>query len=492
MKILIIQLARLGDILQTIPTINAIKRLNPGAEIHFLVRSRFKAAAELAPHVSRIWLLDSQTIFAPLFEQSNLRETQIQARSLVRDLRNQNFGQIFNFSFSPASSYLTSLLSVPGTEVRGYTRHADGFFNPNEDSSCYFYAQVGIGKANRIHITDLLAQVAGVELASGDWFTKYKPKKIESLAEGFVAIHVGASQANKSYSTGNWAKILNDLNRNVVLVGAVGERAAAEEILKSVSESQKQSITDLVGRTSFTELFDVIAQAEILIGADSAPMAMAPFTNTKCINLSSRTVNFWETGPRTSGSRVIFAEKVNDIDPNDVIKEIQNTIMGAPAGKNVALVTSGIEGYIPQFALSDNFEWNLLKGLYMGGELPVVEDYLTILAMTQMREVNEIIMEQTQHIIDKKEPSLHADLIAQADEIISGIRKFAPQMQPLISWYEVERTRIPPGNLANIAERTIKICKALEHVLSLYLGKQSPQLRRSNENFALESLPDFE
>ena len=106
--------------------------------------------------------------------------------------------------------------------------------------------------------------------------------------------------------------------------------------------------------------------------------------------------------------------------------------------------------------------------------------------------INQIIMEQTQHILDKKEPNLHAELIAQADDIISGIKKFAPKVIPLISWYEVERTRIPPSGLSNIAERTTKICKGLEHVLSLYLGNLSPQLRRSNENFALESLPDFE
>lgn len=492
MKILVIQLARLGDILQTIPTINALQRLNPHAEIQLLVRSRFKAAADLVPHLSRTWLLDSQAVFAPLFQQKNLRETQIQLRSLLRDLKNQNFAQIINLSFSPASSYLTTCLSAPGIDVRGYVRHSDGFFNPNEDSSCYFYAQVGVGKSNRVHITDLMAQVAKVDLASGDWFTKYKPKKIDSFSERYIVIHVGASQSTKTYAPENWARVLNELDFHCVLIGANGERPFAEEILKGVSQNKRDSITDLVGRTSFTELFDVIAQAELLVGADSAPMAMASFTNTKCVNLSASSVNFWETGPRASGSRVIFAEKINDIDPRDVVKEIQNTMIGASAGRNVALVTKAIESYIPQFSTSDEFEWTLLKALYMGGDLPVVEDYSTILAMTQLREINQIVIEQTQQIIDKRESNIHSELIARADEIISGIKKFAPKIHPLISWYEVERTRIPPGNLLNIAERTIKICKALEHVLSLYLGNLSPQLRRSNENFALESLPDFE
>jgi heptosyltransferase III len=490
MKILIIQLARLGDILQTVPAINAIQRINPDAEIHLLVRSRFKAAADLVPHVKKIWTLDSQMIFAPLFEQNNLRETQIQARTLVRDLQNTKYSQILNLSFSPASSYLTSLLSSSDIDVRGYTRHADGFFNPNDDASSYFFAQVGVGKSNRIHITDLLAQVAGVSLASGDWYLKYKPKPSAELPAEFVAIHIGASQIEKSYS--QWAKVINGIGYPVVLIGAVGERPFAEEILKTVNN--KENLIDLVGRTSFTQLFDIIAQSSLLIGADSAPMAMAPFTKTKCLNLSCSTVNFWETGPR-SNARVIYSDKMGDIDPIKVIAESKNILLGKDPGANVYVSSNaGIESFSFDSvkSLAENFEWELLKGLYTGGELPVVENYSTILAMTQLREVNQIIVEQTRHIIEKREPKTHADMIAQADDIISGIKKFAPKIQPLISWYEVERTRIPPGDLINIAERTLKICKGLEHVLSLYLGALSPQLRRSNENFALESLPDFE
>ena len=55
MKILIIQLARLGDIYQSWPTLKAVKRANPGAEIHFLTRSKFAAAAPGPELVDRHW-----------------------------------------------------------------------------------------------------------------------------------------------------------------------------------------------------------------------------------------------------------------------------------------------------------------------------------------------------------------------------------------------------------------------------------------------------
>lgn len=227
-------------------------------------------------------------------------------------------------------------------------------------------------------------------------------------------------------------------------------------------------------------------------------MAIAPFTKTPCLNLSSAAVNFWETGPRSPRSRVLFAENINAIHPDEITRETQNILTGAAAeadrASNVAVMSSGIESYRigVDFPVQDEFQWQLVKALYMGGELPEVEAYSTILAMTQLREVNQIVIEQTQQLLRQKDGRMQADLIGRADEIISEIKRFAPQIQPLISWYEVERTRIPPGNIKNIAERTLKICNGLEHVLSLYLGTLSPQLRRSNENFALESLPDFE
>ena len=45
MRILVLQLARFGDIFQTWPTLKALRRQHPESEIHFLVRSRFSEAA---------------------------------------------------------------------------------------------------------------------------------------------------------------------------------------------------------------------------------------------------------------------------------------------------------------------------------------------------------------------------------------------------------------------------------------------------------------
>lgn len=46
MKILVLQLARFGDIYLTWPALRALRRRYPDASIHLLVRERFVAATE--------------------------------------------------------------------------------------------------------------------------------------------------------------------------------------------------------------------------------------------------------------------------------------------------------------------------------------------------------------------------------------------------------------------------------------------------------------
>jgi ADP-heptose:LPS heptosyltransferase len=76
MKILVIQLARFGDIYTTWPVLRAIKRENPQGELHVLVRKKFKKALVGLESVDKTQLLDTQNILEPvLLEQAQLDES---------------------------------------------------------------------------------------------------------------------------------------------------------------------------------------------------------------------------------------------------------------------------------------------------------------------------------------------------------------------------------------------------------------------------------
>ena len=107
MKTLVLQMARLGDILQTWPTLRALKRLDPQGELHILARGRFLGAVNGVEAVDRVWQFNSREILAPLFKaEPDLATAQSYLQQLIRELRDEGFDRVINLSFSSLSSSL--------------------------------------------------------------------------------------------------------------------------------------------------------------------------------------------------------------------------------------------------------------------------------------------------------------------------------------------------------------------------------------------------
>ena len=110
MKILVLQLARFGDILTTWPVLRALRRKHPTAEIHFLVRSRFVEATHGLSAVDRVWSLDVEHVLEPLLsEEVSVEGSVSRLDNLYGELSAQDFTDVINLSFSPASAFCRSL-----------------------------------------------------------------------------------------------------------------------------------------------------------------------------------------------------------------------------------------------------------------------------------------------------------------------------------------------------------------------------------------------
>jgi len=254
MKILVIQLARFGDIYLTWPTLRALHRTYPEAEIHFLVREKFNFATDGLQNV-QVHALPTPKILGPMLnDKPDLNASEAELTDWLKTL-DVGWDAILNLSFSPFSSFLTDFLSRENTLVKGYTRHGDGFLNIPDDASAYFYAQVGIGRDNRFHLADVFAMIADVELQKTDWGFEGTRESIE-LEQPYVVVHLGASQAEKRYPIKYFRKVLRELSsRRVYLVGSKDEKALAE------SFADLSHVKSLVGETSLNQLFSVIAGA---------------------------------------------------------------------------------------------------------------------------------------------------------------------------------------------------------------------------------------
>ncbi len=489
MKILVLQMARLGDIYLSWPTLRALKRNFPQAQVHVLVRPRFAGALEGLEVVSHVWTFPSQQLAEKLLaEGGGLDEAKMQLRSFINQLRGQNFHQVINLSFSPLSSFLTHSLESEGVNVRGYTRHEDGFLHLPDDASSYFYAQVGVGKINRLHLRELLAEVAGVQLKAEDMRAPpelIQPQTVLRAVEEtpmppqdpYVIVQMGASQSEKQYPQAAWLKVLSNLEQRwdgqILLVGT------AEESLGAAFVSQGlERVHNWCGRSSLAQLISLVQGADLVLGGDSLLMHIASLTETRCLNLSSgQVVNFWETGPLTLGSRILLGSELSDIEPGRVVDETLALLQGEPPQGLVMERVSTSEGltYRPSQGeeLGPDFTWSLVQAIYLGQSWPILEDHRLFIMLQRLNELCDLALSQLEQVAKQSGPSLSSDLLTRIEEMISQMALIDSRIQPLVAWVQTEQVRLGPGSLNQVVEGSRKIYRNLKLVLSKYVPDTS-------------------
>jgi ADP-heptose:LPS heptosyltransferase len=431
MKILVLQLARFGDLYLTWPTLRALHRAYPGAEIHLLVREKFAAGTKGLANVT-VHTLPTATILG----EPDACETRLE--QWLAQLP-QQWDQILNLSFSPFSSYLTDYLRGEKTLIRGYTRHADGYLAIPDDGSAYFYAQVGTDRPNRFHLADVFAMVAQVEITDADWGFEGELKDF-SLDGPYVIVHLGASQSEKRYPVRSFRKLLQGLSQyRVYLVGSKEEERLAESFL------DMSHVKSLIGQTTLPDLFSVLKNADLLIGADSAPIHIAAHMRTPVLNLSFSFVNFWETGPTSPRSWVVYDVEPEKLSPERVVTAARAMLAHKEAPADVYV---GVTGSETRFTSSlSEFTWDLIRALYTQGSYPSPSDTTTRAGVTQLREIAAFALEQLTILKNDIKSKTALGILQAIDLSLTKLAEAAPELAPVIRWFETERLRLPPQDL---------------------------------------------
>ncbi|MGZ5279483.1 MAG: glycosyltransferase family 9 protein [Pseudobdellovibrionaceae bacterium] len=470
MKILVLELARLGDIYQTWPALRALRRAHPEAQIEVLTRARFQVALNGLDVISKIRLLPTQDLIAPLLEtQMDVKTAHECISKFVDELKAEKYDWILNFSFSPFSSYLTHTISHETTRVSGYSRTTDGFLSIPDDMSAYFYAQVGVNRPNRYHLAEIFATMIGVDLIAADW---QGPQNLVADVKPVpeVLIHVGASDGKKLISPIKWATIINQFMKitdvQIGLIGVTAESAIAEQIVSSVAEGRVQNF---VGQTDLKQLFAMIQKARLVVGADSAPMHMASLTGTPCVNLSLASVNFWETGPRARGSAVLRGTDETEFASDKVAMVMKKALNGEKQELSVAVVQDGTPSYWCLEPKNADFQWNFLRAIYMSEDFPANDTELFRDGIIRMTDINLLMIEQMEAVQKGTDLSKVASIMDRGEEIIQTIGQLVPALSPLVRWYQTEKIRIGPDTQEKLLERSLGIQNLLQRVLCLYL-----------------------
>jgi ADP-heptose:LPS heptosyltransferase len=315
MKIVVLNLTRLGDLLQTSPTIAGLKAQHPGAEVTVCVERNFAEVCRGLPGVDRVWEIDLDRL-GRLLLADDLAAAYREVETLVAALRAERFDFALNYSSSRMSAVLMHLVGVPDT--RGWTMTGDGHRVITHRWSRLFSASALTRRQAPFNLVDCYKRVAdvrrGPERLLFEVPAAARERATELLreaghaAEPIVALQLGASRAARQWPASSFVALVRELEARlgarVLLCGGGGERPVAAEVATAVGASA----IDVCGRTSIADLAALLERAQVLVTGDTGPMHVGVAVGTPVVALFFGPALPFDTGPYAADHVCLHAD----------------------------------------------------------------------------------------------------------------------------------------------------------------------------------------
>jgi heptosyltransferase-1 len=311
-SILIVKLSAIGDVIQTLPMVEALRAEYPRAGIDWLVEEEAGDILVDHPALNRVIISRRKSWQKLLFQRGQFLSTLGEIGKFVRDLRSRQYDWIID-NHGVFKSGLLVWLSRGGRKI-GF--QASGGI---ADEGSYLFTNerfkpLSIERHALERYLDLVAQV-GVPAGSATLKFAVPPdflKKAESLLQqgGFlyrpiVVIHPMAKWATKQWPLENFARLVSALierKASVVLTGSLQDVEPVGEILERISPSPK--VLNLAGRTLLRELAGIFSLADLVLTPDTGPMHLAAAVQAPLVALFGPTAP-WRTGPYGNNHLII-------------------------------------------------------------------------------------------------------------------------------------------------------------------------------------------
>ncbi len=314
MRILIINLTRLGDIIQSLGLIRGLKRMYPGAEIDYLAMSSFSKILDNISELNQVITLDDHILIDQI--QEDFWSGMIEITQKIEVLNQRNYDMIINPVISMQSAYLTYMIKAK--KKKGMTFTADQEQSIQSEWSAFLLAnQHNLGD-HAFNLVDIFAGVGDIQVIPEDYTldcSKEAKQKINQLwmelglkGKKVIGFHIGASQSNKAWDIKQFKELIINLVKSnqyeILLFGGYKEL----EVKGYFHDIENANFHNLIGSFNLDELIGAISKVDLFVTNDTGPMHIAATTKRAIINVSLGPVSMWETGPYNQESYVIQAD----------------------------------------------------------------------------------------------------------------------------------------------------------------------------------------
>lgn len=315
-KILIIKPGAIGDLLHISPTVRALKKHFPAAEIDIMVSSRATVC---------LFANNPQTRKVLFFDRKGEHRSWGSFKTLWSAVRSENYDLVINFQRSTLKVWLLVLAAFPcrvlvyhktkSRTVHAVTNHLEtvaplGIDPQEENPDLEFYPSSE---------DEIFAERFIAEAELGD--------------KQLVALNLGASNRIKCWPPDSFAELTDRIQqvtgRAVLLVGGKDELDLAAQVMTSCTTKP----FNLAGALSLGQLGALLKRCKVLVSGDTGPLHLATAVGTKVIALFGA-IDPERTGPVGKGHVVISHPELECVPCN------AKTCSHAPCLECMTLITA--------------------------------------------------------------------------------------------------------------------------------------------------------
>jgi heptosyltransferase I len=261
-KILIIKPSALGDIVHSLPFLNALKQQFPHVKIDWVVAHGLRTFLEGHPMINHLWTIRKEEWKKLDYLKQTLKE--------VNDLRKGLKKVQYDVSIDLSGLFRSGIIS--------YFSNAKiklGFKESDEGSPMFYTHKVH--GSMKIHAIDRYLKIAkfmGCDTSRIEYpFAPYDPHPsiLKELPEKYIILSPSAGKVANRWHSQRFGELSSRLPYPTIVIASRDEADIADEMVAN----SKGSAISIAGSTSLKELVAVIKKAVFFVCNDTGPMHIA-------------------------------------------------------------------------------------------------------------------------------------------------------------------------------------------------------------------------
>ena len=313
MNILIVKLSAIGDVIHTLPALNAVRNYYPEANITWLVEE--DAASLVIGHraLNRV-IVSKRKRWIKALRSLSLLSTIKEVYGFIKVLRDTRYDMILDFQALLKSGILIAL--AKGQRKIGFGKGLEHM------EHSYIFLNERIPAVNmEIHALTrgmMLLNAIGIHTNEVEYKLPVSNDDCEKVDElmkrhgingvkSLIAINPVAKWESKLWPKERFARladmIIDEYDARIVFTGGSEDRPT----IKDVMSAMKRRALNLAGQTTLKMLAALYEKTALVISTDTGPMHLAAAMGTPVVAIFGPTAP-WRTGPYGSGHRVVRAD----------------------------------------------------------------------------------------------------------------------------------------------------------------------------------------